>query len=90
MSRMVREYVEIRDVSSIDALIAKLSAVRHSLPNARDAQIRMRGDDVFGRMLSISYMRPQTPEEAALDARYALPVQTPPDELPTVKLRIVH
>jgi len=31
----------------------------------------MRGDDIFGRHLSISYLRPQTAEEAECDARYA-------------------
>ena len=31
----------------------------------------MKGDDIFGRLLSICYFRPQTPEEAECDARYA-------------------
>jgi hypothetical protein len=30
----------------------------------------MCGDDVFGRRLIVSYLRPQTAEEAARDARY--------------------
>jgi hypothetical protein len=31
----------------------------------------MRGDDVFGRQICISYFRAQTAEEAECDARYA-------------------
>ena len=31
----------------------------------------MRGDDVFGRKLSISYFRDQTAEEAECETRYA-------------------
>lgn len=70
MNRMVRDYEEIREVGSLDNLIARLAAVREQLPNPDEAQVRMRGDDVFGRRLSISYVRPQTREEAECDARY--------------------
>ena len=69
MSRMVKDFVEIKDCTSLDALIEKLSAVRESLGGA-EATVRMRGDDVFGRQLSISFFRPQTHEEAECDARY--------------------
>jgi len=31
----------------------------------------MKGDDIFGRLLCVSYFRPQTAEEAECDARYA-------------------
>ena len=31
----------------------------------------MRGDDVFGRRITISYMRDQTREEAEVEKRYA-------------------
>ena len=71
MSRMVKDFVEIKDVTSLDALIDRLVAVRESLPNAGQAEVRMRGDDVFGRQLAVSYFRPQTSEEAECDARYA-------------------
>ena len=71
MSRMVKDFVEIKDCTSLDALIEKLIAVRDSLPEAAEASVRMRGDDVFGRQLSISFFRPQTHEEAECDARYA-------------------
>ncbi len=71
MSRLVKDFIEIRDCGSLDALIDQLVAVRESLPETSQAEVRMRGDDVFGRQISISYFRPQTAEEAECDARYA-------------------
>ncbi len=70
MSRLVKDFIEIKDCATLDALIERLVAVRDSLPNTGQAEVRMRGDDVFGRQLSISFMRPQTAEEAECDARY--------------------
>ena len=70
MTKMVKDFIEIKDCTSLDALIENLMAVRSNLPNAQDAEVRMRGDDVFGRKLSISFRRPQTVEEADCDARY--------------------
>ena len=67
----VREYVEIADRSSLDAVIDSLVALRNKLPSDSDPILRMQGDDVFGRRLSVSFLRPQTQEEAACDARYA-------------------
>jgi hypothetical protein len=71
MKRRVKEFVEIEDHSSLDELIAKLCEVRASLPPEAEAELRLRGDDVFGRKLSISYFRDQTAEEADVEARYA-------------------
>jgi hypothetical protein len=71
MSRRVKEFMQVDDLSSLDALIARLIEIRDGLPAAAEAELRMRGDDIFGRHLCISYMRPQTPEEAAFDGRYA-------------------
>jgi hypothetical protein len=71
MTRMVRDYLDVEDQGSLDRLIDALVAVRDALPaGAEDTRIRMRGDDVFGRRLTISFLRPQTAEEAARDARY--------------------
>lgn len=70
MTRMVRDYEEIGDCRTLDGLIARLAAVREQLPNPAEAEVKMRGDDVFGRRLSIYYLRPQTREEAECDARY--------------------
>ena len=71
MSRRVKQFIEIGDFASLDELISRLEAVRASLPQFAEAELRMKGDDVFGRKLSISYMREQTDEEAGCDERYA-------------------
>lgn len=56
---------------SLDQMIDLLSSVRDQLPDgAVDPKVQMRGDDVFGRQLTVSYLRPQTGEEVARDARY--------------------
>jgi len=71
MSRKVKEFIEIKDHASLDALIEKLIEVRDALPEDAQAEVKMKGDDVFGRLLSIVFFRPQTAEEAECDARYA-------------------
>jgi hypothetical protein len=68
---MVKDFIDIRDYTSLDALIEKLVEVRESLPDASEAEVMMRGDDIFGRQLSVSYYRPQTDEEVECEARYA-------------------
>jgi hypothetical protein len=71
MTRLVRDHVDIDDPVSLDHLIDALIQVRAGLPDgAEDARIRMRGDDVFGRRLTVSFLRPQTDAEAAREARY--------------------
>ena len=71
MSRLVKDYVEIGDFTSLDKLIARLTELRDTLPAEAEAEIRIRGDDVFGRHLSVAFLRPQTAEEAECEARYA-------------------
>lgn len=71
MSRLVKDFIEIKDYGTLDELIERLVAVRDSLPADAEADVKMRGDDIFGRQLSISFYRPQTQEEAECDARYA-------------------
>lgn len=71
MSRRIKEFVDVSDHLSIDDLIEKLSAIRASLPENADAELRLRGDEVFGRRLTISYFRQQTAEEAEIEQRYA-------------------
>jgi hypothetical protein len=70
MSRRVKEFVDVEDGLSIDELIQKLSQIRDGLPKDADAELRLRGDEVFGRRITISYFRPQTPEEAEIEKRY--------------------
>lgn len=71
MSRLVKDFIEIADHMSLDGLIQRLTELRDSLPEGTDAELKMRGDDIFGRHLSIGILRPQTAEEAACEARYA-------------------
>jgi hypothetical protein len=71
MSRRVKEFIDIADHVSIDELIQKLAEVRDSLPEEADAELRLRGDDIFGHRITISYFRGQTAEEAELEQRYA-------------------
>ena len=71
MSRRVKEFVDVEDHVSIDELIEKLTELRDSLPDSADAELRLRGDEVFGHKLTISYFREQTAEEVELDSKYA-------------------
>jgi hypothetical protein len=71
MSRLVKEFIEIKEFTSLDALIGQLVELRDALPDSAEAEVKLRGDDVFGRQLCVSYMRPQTGAEADCDARYA-------------------
>ncbi len=71
MARLVKDFIDIKDHGSLDSLIERLVEIRAGLPADSDPQVRMRGDDVFGRTLSIAFQRPQTAEEAECDARYA-------------------
>jgi hypothetical protein len=70
MSRRVKEFVDVADHLSIDELIQKLIEIRDGLPEGAAAELRLRGDDVFGHRLTISYSREQTEEEAELEKRY--------------------
>lgn len=73
--RLVRDFFEVEDRVSLDHMIDLLTAVRDRLPvGAEDTRVQMRGDDVFGRRLTVSYLRPLTADEAAREARYDGPV----------------
>ena len=71
MTRMIKDYVEISDHASLDSLIDQLTELRDSLPREAAAELKVRGDDVFGRHLCIGFLRPLTEEEAACEGRYA-------------------
>jgi antirestriction protein len=71
MSRRVKEFVDIADHVSLDELIEKLAELRDSLPEDAEAELRLRGDDVFGRRITVTYFRDQTEEEAESERRYA-------------------
>jgi hypothetical protein len=70
MGRRVRDFIEVSDYTSLDSLINTLIAIRDNLPAEAEPELKLRGDDVFGRRLTISYLRELTAEEAACDARY--------------------
>jgi len=71
MSRRVKDFIEVKDLGSLDALIERLQEVRAGLPKGAEPEVKMRGDDIFGRHICVSFYRPQTAEEADCDARYA-------------------
>ena len=71
MCRRVRDFIEIAERGSLDDLINQLTDIRATLPDGAEPEIRLRGDDVFGRHLCVTFWRPQTEEEAAVDARYS-------------------
>jgi hypothetical protein len=71
MSRRVKDFIEVKDLGTLDELIERLQQVRASLPADAEPEVKMRGDDIFGRHIAVSYFRPQTAEEAECDARYA-------------------
>ncbi|HKX91668.1 MAG TPA: hypothetical protein VJM15_04500 [Sphingomicrobium sp.] len=71
MPRRVKDFIEISDYTSLETLIRYLKTIRDNLPPDHEAELQIRGDDVFGRRLTITYFREQTPEEAELEARYA-------------------
>ena len=71
MARRVKDFIEVGDYTSLDRLITTLQAIRDTLPHDSEPELKLRGDDVFGRRISICYMRELTDEEADCDDRYA-------------------
>lgn len=71
MNKLVRDYIEVGQIASLDHLIERLTAIRDGLPDGADAQVRLRGDDHFGRHIAIAYKRPLRAEEAECERRYA-------------------
>ena len=70
MGRRVRDFIEISDYTSLDSLINTLVAIRDNLPEHAEPELKLRGDDVFGRRLTICYLRELTTEEVECEARY--------------------
>ena len=79
MARRVKDYIEISEYTSLDRLIAYLKTIRDNLPEDCEAEMRVRGDEVFGRRLTISYFRELTQQEAEVEARYN-PASLPPSD----------
>jgi len=70
MGRRVKDFIEISDYTSLDALINVLTAIRDSLPEDAEPELKLRGDDIFGRRLTITYLRELTSQEAECETRY--------------------
>jgi hypothetical protein len=69
--RRVKDFIDISEYTSLDDLIRYLETIRDNMPPEHQAELKIRGDDVFGRRLTISYFREQTPEEVELESKYA-------------------
>lgn len=71
MPRRVKDFIDISEYTSLDDLIRYLETIRDNLPDDHQAELKIRGDEIFGRRLTITYFREQTPEEAELESRYS-------------------
>ena len=71
MPRRVKDFIDISEYTSLDDLIRYLETIRDNLPADHQAELKIRGDEVFGRRLTITYFREQTPDEIELESRYA-------------------
>jgi hypothetical protein len=68
--RRVKDFIDISEYTSLDDLIRYLETIRDNLPADHQAELKIRGDEVFGRRLTITYFREQTPDEVELESRY--------------------
>ena len=80
MTKRVKDFIEISEYTSLDKLIDYLKTIRDNLPEDADAELRLRGDDFFGRRLTISYSRELTPEEEERNTRYTGAAALPDSE----------
>jgi hypothetical protein len=69
--RRVKDFIDISEYTSLEDLIRYLQTIRDNLPPEHQAEMKIRGDEIFGRRLTITYFREQTPEETELDAKYS-------------------
>jgi hypothetical protein len=80
VTRRVKDFIEISEYTSLDKLIDYLKTIRDNLPPEAEAELRLRGDDFFGRRLTITYSRELTPEEEERDLRYTGAAALPESE----------
>lgn len=71
MPRRVKDFIDISEYTSLDDLIRYLKTIRDNLPPDHEAELKIRGDEIFGRRLTITYFRELTPEEIELESKYA-------------------
>ena len=70
MPRRIKDFIDISEYTSLDDLIRYLQTIRDNLPPEHEAELKIRGDEIFGRRLTITYFREQTPEELELQSKY--------------------
>ena len=68
--RRVKDFIDISEYTSLDDLIRYLETIRDNLPSDHHAELKIRGDEIFGRRLTITYFREQTSEEVELESKY--------------------
>lgn len=88
MGRRVKDFIEISDYTSLDSLINTLVAIRDNLPHEAEPELKLRGDDVFGRRLTITYSRELTVEEAECDARYTGAIVEPGSDIDQLRQKL--
>ena len=71
MPRRVKDFIDISEYTSLEDLIRYLETIRDNLPADHQAELKIRGDEVFGRRLTITYFREQTAEEEELESKYS-------------------
>ena len=71
MPRRVKDFTDISEYTSLDDLIRYLETIRDNLPVDHQAELKIRGDEIFGRRLTITYFREQTAEEVELESKYS-------------------
>ena len=71
MPRRVKDFIDISEYTSLEDLIRYLETIRDNLPAEHQAELKIRGDEIFGRRLTITYFREQTPDEVELETKYA-------------------
>ena len=70
MPRRIKDFIDISEYTSLDDLIRYLETIRDNLPADHQAEMKIRGDEIFGRRLTITYFREQTADEVELESKY--------------------
>ena len=71
MPRRIKDFIDISEYTSLDDLIRYLETIRDNLPPDHQAELKIRGDETFGRRLTITYFREQTADEVELESKYS-------------------
>lgn len=87
MPRRVKDYIDISEFTSLDTLIRYLETIRDNLPAECGAELKIRGDEVFGKRLTITYFREMTAEEMEIEQRYAADAGRSEDEARLAELQ---